>query len=192
MQPALQEAIAAGQHGRIGFAAFTWSLDGSFNLLVPWTMIDLPAAAKAVAARFERAVPRPILGSAQAPTRSWRQGLGTDLSAAIAQSTRLMAKAPFQAGREVINICANGTDNVFEGPALVRDQALAAGLVVNGLIIGDQPEVEEYCLNRVQGGPGSFVLKILDYADVTQAMLTKFVLDIAWRQKLAAPSAKPG
>jgi hypothetical protein len=54
---ALLDAIAHGQHGRIGFAVFNWSSGGRFELLVPWTLIASTADAEGVATML-RGAPR--------------------------------------------------------------------------------------------------------------------------------------
>ena len=40
----------------------------------------------------------------------------TDVSATIEHAAVVLTRAPFASGREVVNILANGVDNVGEGP----------------------------------------------------------------------------
>jgi hypothetical protein len=44
--------------------------------------------------------------------------------------------SPHASTRTVINISANGRDNVGDGPGGARDRALATRIVINGLVIG--------------------------------------------------------
>lgn len=111
-------------------------------------------------------------GGSTAPARR------TDISAALEFSADLLRAAPMRAPREVINICGNGDDNVHASPAAARDRALAAGMVVNGLVIGARPAVADYYRAYLQGGTGSFVLEVRDPKDVAAAMLQKFLRDL--------------
>jgi hypothetical protein len=182
LHPAFLETVAGGYHGRIGFAAFTWSSQGDFVTLVSWTLIDSEAAAGEVASRLHAALGKPRLGYATpsfgSARQAWRRNLATDISAAVEHATRLLANAPYAATREIINILANGTDNIADGPAAARDRALARGVVINGLSLGDDPEVAAYLRAHVQGGSGSFVLEARRPVDIASAMRRKFLLDL--------------
>ena len=182
LHPAFLQTVAAGYHHRVGFAAFTWSSQGHFLTLVPWTVIDSPGTAAKVAAQLRkvRATPRQFPPPpAGAEPRPWRRDLMTDVSAMIEHGFGLLARAPIASGREVINILANGTDNVAEGPDAARAWALSRGVVINGLVLGGEEEVVSYFRERVQCGPGSFVLATEEPSDIAWAMLQKFLLDLA-------------
>jgi Protein of unknown function (DUF1194) len=183
------DAATAGRHGRIGFAVIVWSSAERPDVIVPWTIIESKQDIQRVADRLT--VARTVYGfdarmgngevvaahrgddgGSAAPARR------TDLSAALEFSADLLRTAPFLAAREVINICGNGADNVHAGPAVARDRALSAGMVINGLIIGARPGVADYYRAHVQGGTGSFVLEASDPKDVAAAMLQKFLRDL--------------
>jgi hypothetical protein len=112
--PAFLEAIAQGRYGRIGFAVFTWSAGGSFQVLVPWTIIDSQAAAERVA-RTLSGVPRPAPDGGGDDDASGVQHVlpkpdgRTDISGAIEFGADLMESAPHGAGRRVLNIVGNGS-----------------------------------------------------------------------------------
>jgi hypothetical protein len=182
LDPSFLQTVAGGYHGRIGFAAFTWSSQGDFVMLVSWTLIESEAETIEIASRLREALAKPRFGySTPRPVSArqvWRRNLATDISAAIAHATGLLANAPFAATREVINILANGTDNVADGPAAARDRALARGVVINGLGLGDDREVAAYLRKHVQGGSGSFVLEARHPVDIADAMRRKFLLDL--------------
>ena len=65
-----------------------------------------------------------------------------------------------------------------EGPARARGLALGAGVTVNGLVIGKQPGLPAYYRERVVAGPGSFAVEAREPADIADAMLRKFLLDV--------------
>jgi hypothetical protein len=110
----------------------------------------------------------------------------TDLSTALEFSADLLRAAPFTTARAVINICGNGADNVDPGPAAARDSALAAGIVINGLVIGAKPGVADYYRTHVKGGDGSFVLEVREPEHVAGAVLEKFLRDLRVAQAPAA------
>jgi hypothetical protein len=114
----------------------------------------------------------------------------TDISAAIDFALDLIAAAPYRSPRSVINICANGKDNVGPGPRAARDRAVAAGIVINALAMGPRKHIAAYFDRQVRGGPGSFVMEVSAPEHVAAAMLDKLLRDlIAARPQahLAAP-----
>jgi hypothetical protein len=182
VDPAFLKTVAAGYRHRVGFTAFTWSSHGHFMTLVPWTVIDSPVSAARVAAQLRNvhAPPRrfPPHSAGREP-RPWRRYLLTDVSEVIEHAARVLARAPFATGREVINILANGIDNVGEGPERMCAWAIRQGVLINGLVIGGDDEVVAYFRERVQCGAGSFVLATQEPSDIAWAMLQKFLLDLA-------------
>lgn len=189
LAPDFLQTVARGYHGRIGFAVFTWSSQGDFTMPVPWSLIDSEATVTEVATRLSDALGKPRLGygepALRSAPRSWRPSLATDLSAAIEHATRLLAQAPFAAGREVINVLANGIDNIPPEPGAARALALSRNIVINGVGLGDDAEVLAYLQMHVQGGPGSFVLQAHHPSDFFEAMRMKFRMD------LVGPAAAP-
>lgn len=181
VDPAVLDAIAGGRYGRIGFAVFTWSSGGHFEVLVPWTLIASIDDAKRVAARLRgfgidrSSWQRPGNGSGE---RGKAPELQTDISGTIDFAAALARTAPHIAQRSVINVSANGTDNVAEDPRAARDRALAAGMVVNGLVIGGGNGLADYFGTHVRGGAGSFVLEVAQPAGLVDAMVEKLLRDL--------------
>jgi hypothetical protein len=192
VDPRFLQAIARGRHGRIGFVAFTWA-NGEFFFLVPWTSIASKADADQVAERLRTARGKPMNGYSmriRSNQRPWRTGHATDVSAAIDRAIRVGAEAPLASHHQVINMCANGIDNIGDGPDAARDRADAAGVIVNDLVLGhraDAGEIAAWYHDHVQAGPGSFVIEARDFEDITSALLAKFLFELA-----AVPPAPPG
>lgn len=186
VQPAFLRAVKAGATGRIGFAVTIWSSHGTFRTVVPWTVIETAADAERVAQLVEIAPTQ--FGRLANPADDTepvydddgmvRPGDLTDISLAVDRAHRLVALAPFIAPRSVINLCANGEDNVGNGPDAARDLALADGVSINGLVIGDAPDLASYLRDHVIGGVGSFVLEARDPRSFADAMLAKFLMDL--------------
>ena len=178
---AVVDAIAGGRHGRIGFAVLTWSSAGRFEIIVPWTLIKSVEDAEKVAITLRGfAIDRSSWkrhrkgseGSGKAP------GLRTDISGTVDFAAGLALAAPHVSQRAVVNVCANGTDNVAEDPRAARDRAMAAGIVINGLVIGGKRGLASYFREHVQGGAGSFVLEVTQPAALAGAMVDKLLRDL--------------
>lgn len=200
LDPRFLQAIARGRHGRIGFVAFTWA-NGEFVSLVPWTRIASASDAALVAARLRSARGKSVAGYVMAAAgkrrmripghRPWRVGQATDVSEAIEHAIEVASAAPFASRRNVINVCANGIDNIGGQPSRARAAAVAKGITVNGLILGEREnagDVAAWYRDHVQAGPGSFVIEVRDFEDIASAMLAKFVLELA----AASPRAPRG
>jgi hypothetical protein len=177
--PAFLAAVRAGRHRRIGFAAFTWSSGRDLRLVVPWTVLGSAGDVDHLVSTLAKAPRRSdeVLGGSRSD-RAASPDRMTDVSAALLHGLDLLESAPHPAERLILNVCGNGIDNVGEGPEEARDQALAAGVVVNGLVIGDKPGLAVYYRQRVAGGPGSFVIQARQPAAIADAMLEKLLLDL--------------
>ncbi|HZA66117.1 MAG TPA: DUF1194 domain-containing protein [Geminicoccaceae bacterium] len=177
---AVLEAIAGGRYGRIGFTVFAWS-SGRFEVLVPWSLIGSTDGAERVASalrRFEIDRSTWARHGHDSDGRRSRPDFQTDISGAIDFAAKLELLAPYASSRTVINIAANGRDNVADGPRAARDRAVASGIVINGLVMGDKDALADYFREHVQGGGGSFVLQIREPAAVTEAMVEKLLRDL--------------
>ena len=94
----------------------------------------------------------------------------------------------------MIDVCGDGTNNAGREVTEARDDALKAGITINGLaIINDHPVswtfahvqppggLPNYYRENVTGGPGSFVLEVHDFHSFGEAMTRKLVTEIAGR-----------
>lgn len=159
-------AVASGPLGRVALAAIEWSDRGRQDVTVPWTLIEDAAGARHFADTLRRA-PRPIPGF-------------TSISGAIDASLGLLARAPYAAERRVIDISGNGVNNDGRDDAAARDDAVAAGITVNGLPILDLvPELDRYYARTVIGGPRAFLVVARDIASFAEAVRRKLVIEIA-------------
>jgi hypothetical protein len=174
--------IAEGAERRIGFVAFTWSSGGQVAVIVPWTVIETRADAERVAAQFN-AAPRmdrstfgrygPLTSNA---ARS-RAGM-TDIGEAVESAIALSLEAPFRGRRSVVNILSNGVDNNGPAPDAVRDQAIALGITINGIVFGDRDELPDYFRDHVIGGPGAFLMTVSKPEHLPTALEKKFWQDL--------------
>jgi Protein of unknown function (DUF1194) len=63
---------------------------------------------------------------------------------------------------------------------LARDEAVAAGIGINGLpILALEPDLDRYYYDSVIGGPGAFVVPAQSYETFGDAILKKLITEIA-------------
>ena len=101
-------------------------------------------------------------------------------------------KAAFEAARRTIDVSGDGTNNSGREVTAARDEALAKGVTINGLVIlSERPMswnadhtnppggLDAYYRNNVMGGPGSFVMVAENFNSFGQAILNKLIAEIA-------------
>jgi hypothetical protein len=165
--PRVLEAIRSGEHGKIAVTMVQWTGPALQVQVVPWHVIANHRDAEAFAAAVEGAARRLFSG-------------GTSISGAIDQGVRLLAECPHLARRSVIDVSGDGRNNRGRPAADARNDAIAAGIVINGLpILELDPDLGEHYLNNVVGGPNAFMVPAQSFAEFADAILKKLVLEIA-------------
>jgi hypothetical protein len=176
--PKVLKAIRSGPHGSIGVAFVEWSGIGAQKLIIDWTKIDSSKAAEDFGSQIVEAQ-RPFADR-------------TSISGAIDFSLSQLERSPFKAARRTIDVSGDGTNNAGRDVALARDEALARGVTINGLVIlSDRPipwnpehtnppgGLEKYYRDNVIGGPGAFVMVAENFESFGQAIINKLVAEIA-------------
>jgi len=165
--PRVVQAIEAGTRRAITVAMVQWTGPSLHVEVVGWTRVSDRASAETLAAAID-AAPRQLFGG------------GTSLSGAIDNGVALLAASPYRAARRVIDISGDGSNNRGRPAAAARDEAVRAGIVINGLPIAwIEPDLVAYYRTNVIGGPGSFVIGIDSYDNFADAILNKLVTEIA-------------
>jgi hypothetical protein len=104
-----------------------------------------------------------------------------------------LERAPFQANRRTVDVSGDGTNNSGRDVTSARDDAVAQGVTINGLVILSEPPpltwnadhtnppggLEAYYRNNVVGGPNSFVMVAENFQAFSQAILKKLVAEVA-------------
>ena len=176
--PRVLDAIRAGRNGSIGVLFLEWSGFGNQKVVIDWMLVDGPKAAQAFGDRLVES-PRSFAD---------RTSISGGIDAAVAQ----LARAPFSAERRTIDVSGDGTNNAGRDVGQARDEALALGVTINGLVIlSDTPlpwnpehtnppgGLAKYYRDNVTGGPGSFVLEAKDFNSFGQAIIKKMIAEIA-------------
>src|SRR6185369_16075904 len=105
---------------------------------------------------------------------------GTSISGAIDHAMTLFPVTTFKGTRQVIDISGDGSNNRGRSPTLARDEAVAAGAVINGLPITVlEPDLARYYRDNVIGGPGAFAIAAENYDTFADAILRKLIIEIA-------------
>lgn len=171
----LIEGIMGGPVGAIAVTMFTWSDWQVQNTVVPWMLLDDAASAH----RFADAV-------GNAPRRTW---LYTSISGAMDFAARQFGQG-FEGTRKVVDISGDGVNNSGRPVAEARAEALAQGIVLNGLAVLDRtpqppslvsalPPLDTYFQDKVIGGPGAFLVVAEGFQAFEAAVRRKIIREIA-------------
>ncbi len=164
--PDVVDAVHAAGGSGVAVSIIQWSDKGEQALAVDWTIIRDAESAAALAKRVQR-TPRRIVGGQTA--------IGGALRAALDH----LDDNDIEGLRRVIDVSGDGRANSGVEPMRMRDEAIAAGVTVNGLaILNEEPFVDGYYLHSVIGGTGAFLMIAEDYEDFAAAMLEKLVREI--------------
>jgi hypothetical protein len=161
------QAIRSGPNQSIAVTMLQWTGPMLQVLVVPWRRVGDEESAEAFADAIER-TPRQLFGG------------GTSISGAIDFAATLFPKSPYRTFRRVIDVSGDGSNNRGRPVTLARDEAVAAGVGINGLpILALEPDLDRYYRDSVIGGPGAFVVAARDYETFGEAILKKLVAEIA-------------
>lgn len=173
--PKLIEGIMGGPVGAIACMMFTWSDWHIQNVVVPWTLLDSAQGAHG----FADAV-------AAAPRKTW---LYTSISGAMDFAAKQFGQG-FEGARKVVDISGDGVNNSGRPVAEAREEALAQGIVLNGLAVLDRqpapfattsglPALDAYYREEVIGGPGAFLVVAEGFPAFEAAVRRKIIREIA-------------
>ena len=172
------DAIHGGAVGAIAVSYVEFASSFEVRTVLDWNVIRDEPSAKAFADKL-----------VAAPRSFWGR---TAISAGIDRAVQLLAESGFDAPRHMIDVCGDGTNNAGRDITDARDDALKAGITINGLaIINDHPVswtyahvqppggLAKYYRENVTGGPASFVLEVHDFHTFGEAMTRKLVTEIS-------------
>jgi hypothetical protein len=170
------DAIRSGPNGAIAITYLEWSGPGEQEVLVDWRVVRDAATASAFANDL-RVSERRLYD-------------GTSISGAIDAAAGMFGESGIAATRRAIDVSADGTNNRGRPAHLARDDAVKAGITINGLAIINErpsrfgraePPLEQYMKDNVIGGPGAFLLVVNDFESFGEAILKKLILEISGR-----------
>lgn len=185
--PRVIAAIAGGPQAAIAILYVEFAGAHEVRTLVEWTVVHDAASAQAFAQRV-KAAPRAFWG---------RTSISAGIEHSMAALTRDLAAAGIEAPRQVIDVCGDGTNNSGREVTAVRDEAVAAGITINALVILSDPDdpraanawiashvnppggLTNWFRENVIGGLGAFALAVEDFASFGQGITRKLITEIA-------------
>ena len=183
LDPKVLAAIKGGPIGAIAIAYVEFAGAYEVRTVLDWQVI-----------RDERGARR----FADALEESQRSYWGrTSISAGIDKGMQMLGSSDFEAQRRVIDVAGDGTNNSGREVDEARDDAVKAGVTINGLaIINEHPVsytfahvqppggLTNWYAENVIGGPGCFVVEVRSFQAFGEAMTRKLLNEIA-----SSPSA---
>lgn len=178
--PGVLEAIKRAPHQAIAVTFIEWSGIEQQKVVADWAVIRDGETA-AVFASAILGAPRGLVG-------------GTSISSVIDFAVRYFAKSGVESERRIIDISGDGTNNDGRPATEARDEAVAAGVTINGLAIINEARgtadphthppggLLAYYRHNVIGGPGAFALVVEDFDSFGEALADKLVGEIAGLQ----------
>jgi len=176
--PQVLDAIRSGPHQRIALCFVEWSGATSVKLVIDWTIVGDAASARKIGDQMLE-LPRSFADR-------------TSISGGIEFAAAQLAQAPFEAPRRTIDVSGDGTNNAGRDVRLARDEVVAKGISINGLVIlSDRPVpwnaehtnppggLEKYYHDNVIGGPGAFVMVAENFGSFGRAIIRKMIAEIA-------------
>jgi hypothetical protein len=176
--PRVLNAITSGLHQKIALCFVEWSGPNAQKIVIDWTLIGDAAAARRFGDQLVEA-PRAFADR-------------TAISAAIDFAADRFDVAPYESARRTIDVSGDGNNNSGRDVTAARDDALAKGITINGLVIlTENPQawnsehtnppggLEKYYRDNVIGGPGAFVIVAQNFDSFGEAIIKKLVAEIA-------------
>lgn len=175
--PDFLPTVSTGRLGRIGLTFMEWSEARRQTQAVGWTVIGDAAGRDAFVA---------ALLAAERPMPGW-----TSISAAIDHAAALLADSGLVSARRVIDISGDGVNNDGRPVVAARDDAVAAGITINGLPITEvDPGLAAYYRANVIGGADSFLMVADSMRSFAEAILRKLLVEVAGRPPVGVRPAR--
>ena len=169
------QAISGGEKRKVGIIYIEWAGYHYQRVVAEWAVISDRASAENFIAK---------VAAMPVSTERW-----TSISGAIEFAMRRFEASPFRGTRRVIDISGDGRNNNGRDLAEVRREALAKGIIINGLpIVNDRPtrwgtpperDLDLYYRDYVIGGPGAFYIVADGFNAFANAIRTKLVREIS-------------
>ncbi|MCG6902634.1 MAG: DUF1194 domain-containing protein, partial [Rhodobacter sp.] len=161
-------ALQSGALQSIAVSYVEWAGSDLQNIVVDWrvlqTRADLAAFARVLTARFSHSMRR------------------TSISGALEYGADSLAGNIYAGLRQVIDISGDGPNNNGRPVTGARDAAVMRGITINGLPLMTEDgsgsyyrldDLDAYYRACVIGGPGAFVIPVLDWRDFASAVRRK-------------------
>src|SRR4051812_32186971 len=176
--PEVLSAIIGGKHHSNAVTFVEWAGGDEQKVVVDWAVVRDGGGAAGSAPAIMSA-PRSFVGR-------------TATGAAIDFAVQQLQAAPAESERRVIDVSGDGTSNSGRAVNEAREEAVAAGITINGLAIINNRAgpgyafhtnppggLPKYYRENVTGGPAAFLITVEDFHSFADAMTRKLVAEIA-------------
>jgi hypothetical protein len=180
--PRFVQAIQADRHRAIALCFLEWAGPEQQAVVAKWMVIRDGEGAVEFA-NILLGAPRSFVG---------RTAIGDGIDFAVAQ----LEAGSVTAARRIIDVSGDGNNNSGRPVTAARDEAVAKGIIINGLAIinektGGEPGtflyvhthppggLPNYYRENVIGGPGAFVMQIVNFDTFAEAMTNKLLTEIS-------------
>ena len=172
--PDVLKAIQGGLLGQIAITYVEWAGTGSQRVVIPWRLLSNADQAEDIATTI-------------ATTHDGGMER-TSISGALEYAVADFEGNGFAGLRRVIDVSGDGPNNQGAPVTRARDAAIAEGITINGLPLMTEdalshiwgiPDLDAYYVRCVIGGPGSFVIPVLDWQAFAPAVKRKLILEIS-------------
>lgn len=164
--PEVRQAILQGAPGDVALSVFEWSGRHRQRTHLDWVLLRTPSdidRAVAVLAGMERS-------ETEFPTAA---------GYALGYAATLLQRAP-RCERQVIDMSGDGVNNEGFPPGYAYRHFPLAGVTVNGLVIlGHDPEVQEFYQSEILHGPGAFLEIAQGFEAFRAAMARKLFREVS-------------
>ncbi len=174
--PKVREAIRSGRNGRIAVTLIVWADHQVPKDTSGWFLLAGDADAEAFA-RLAENFPR-------------RQNGATGIGEGVAAAVRAIEANGINGLRKTIDVSGDGQETAPREFVVLMPQAramaISRGITINGLAITNEDSgLLDYYRDKVQTGPGSFIIGAADYTDFAEAMRRKLLREIEYRPKVS-------
>ena len=142
-------------HRRIAVCFVEWSGVGAQKVVIDWTLIG------------DAGRHAPLATSSWKP-RSFADR--TSISGAIDFAAALFDRAPYDSTRRTIDVSGDGNNNSGRDVSAARDDAVAQGIAINGLVILTPPEMAMACIQSTPTRPGAWPTTIATTSSAVRAL----------------------
>ena len=174
----LHQIRGSGPNGRIAVTFVEWSGPSSQRIVIDWMVISDDKTAHLFGDHIVEA------------SRAFADS--TSISAGIDFAMTQLDRAPYETRRRVIDVSGDGDNNSGRDVTAARDEAIAKGITINGLVILTEALLSwsplhtnppgglaNYYRNNVIGGPGAFVMVAENFNSFSDVLVKKLITEIA-------------
>lgn len=180
--PDVLRAIQSGLLGRIAVTYVEWAGVSAQRVIIPWQIVETSDQAERIADT--------IVTTQNGALRY------TSISGILDYASWSITNNQFKGLRRIIDVSGDGPNNRGAPVTDARDAAVAQGITINGLPLMTVdmlsefwgiPDLDVYYEACVIGGPGAFVIPVLDWDEFAPAIKRKLILEISMRRTRVVP-----